>query len=86
MTNILFLVLVIPRCVCVDDRKKTRVVSPGEGTAASLVISDYEEAIMNSFRTTFLGARVRGCWFHFGQVKRTELTKSSISLKCIYSS
>ncbi len=43
--------------------------SPGEGTAAELVISDYEEAILSSFGIVFPGARVRGCWFHYGQVR-----------------
>jgi hypothetical protein len=42
---------------------------PGEGIAARLVISDFEEAILKSMQATFPRARVRGCWFHYGQVQ-----------------
>ncbi len=43
--------------------------SPGEGTAVELVVSDFEEAILSSLGTAFPGARKRGCWFHYGQVR-----------------
>lgn len=42
--------------------------SPGEGTAVELIVSDYEEAILSSLGRAFPTARIRGCWFHFGQV------------------
>ena len=41
--------------------------APGENSVR-LMVSDYEEAILNTMRATFPNGRERGCWFHFGQV------------------
>ncbi len=41
---------------------------PGDHFSIRLMISDYEEAILNCMKTTFPDGRERGCWFHYGQV------------------
>jgi len=43
-------------------------VAPGEVTV-SLVISDFEDAILGTMDEIFPDAEVKGCWFHFGQVR-----------------
>lgn len=35
-----------------------------------LMISDYEPAILSSMEEAFPSGRSRGCWFHYGQVRR----------------
>ncbi len=34
----------------------------------TLMISDYEQAILSATQTVFPTGRARGCWFHFAQV------------------
>lgn len=41
---------------------------PGNQFSVEIMISDYEEAILNSMKTAFPDGRERGCWFHYGQV------------------
>lgn len=33
-----------------------------------LIVTDYERAMMDAFRSVFKTASVEGCWFHYGQV------------------
>lgn len=44
--------------------------NPDEDPVVQLMISDFEQAILSAMAATFPEARSRGCWFHFGQVKR----------------
>ncbi len=44
-----------------------RRTAPGN-TAVRLMISDYEDAILNNMQLAFPEGRARGCWFHYGQV------------------
>ena len=58
---------------CLYDKVLERVKElveetvPGEGYSVQLMISDYEEAIFGAM-AAFPTGRVRGCWFHYGQV------------------
>lgn len=42
-------------------------IAPGN-YSVRLMISDFEEAILNTMQETFPEGRARGCWFHYGQV------------------
>jgi len=46
---------------------ETRRTVPGD-FCVRLMISDFEEAILNVMQETFPEGRARGCWFHYGQV------------------
>lgn len=35
-----------------------------------LIVTDYEEALMDALKNVFSGAEVKGCWFHYGQVSQ----------------
>ena len=41
----------------------------------TIVISDYEQGLMNAARTAFPGVRNQGCFFHYSQV-RCRLVKA----------
>ena len=41
---------------------------PEADCSVSLMISDFEQAILSSTQTTFPTGRARGCWFHFAQI------------------
>ena len=41
---------------------------PSVVMAISLMVSDFEKAILSSIQRVFPNGRARGCWFHFGQV------------------
>lgn len=40
----------------------------GRELAPTLLISDFELAILQAMQTIFPDARIRGCLFHYGQV------------------
>ena len=43
-------------------------VDQGKSPTPSLIISDFELAILGAASSAFPTSRVRGCWFHFSQV------------------
>lgn len=54
---------------------------PGEDFPAEVMVSDFEIAIMSTMEETFPNGRVRGCWFHFGQVFSVL---AGVQLECIW--
>ena len=53
---------------------------PGDQFKVEIMISDHEDAILNSMKTTFPKGRERGCWFHFGQVDISNCLRTNCIL------
>ena len=54
---------------------------PEEGSPAtrvSLMVSDYDLAIIRAFRSRFVNGRARGCYFHYGQVRIFNTTFNTV--------
>jgi len=56
--------------VLTEIKRIVRIHVPEAFRNISLTISDYESAIQGSMKAAFPNARVRGCWFHYGQVRK----------------
>ncbi|XP_046806253.1 uncharacterized protein LOC124419743 [Lucilia cuprina] len=52
----------------------------------AVFITDYEHALRNSLRTVFPNARNVGCWFHYCQAIRRNITSRKPLLQYIISS
>lgn len=47
------------------------------------VMSDYEAALMRAVREAFPGAEVTGCWFHYANVSKVDLSTQEMHTFCV---
>ena len=47
----------------------------GKRPKPETIISDFELAILNTMSSRFPDSKIKGCWFHFAQVKLNSISK-----------